>query len=829
MSNIGPKKLPTIRDSKNPEELDVFQREVREAFRQVARDTADSITNITNIISTGTGLVNSVTGIAPIDATPTTGDVVVSIDTSGFLGGSGTTNQVAKWTPDSTHLGDSSITDTGTLVTVANPTVILAPDETQEHLNVSGANVSQMTADLVLESITTDGATLNTNGTTRESVGLLVENGTVRNAGFLEPTGTLNNYGVKTIVDGANGGNVAFYAEASGGATNYSFYGEAGDLYNNGNGSFTGNVTLGDSNADSHTANGIFNVQQLRGKVQTYTGAGGIQTITINPDTTLLRLEPTSILDLVGFTGGGAGRIVLVQNTGSNHALLYPDNVNCINPADRIQMDSEGTGRYLFSGTTTGTVGLLIYNEVTQRWWFAPIAGKNLGGATTIYGNFSTTGSGTITGAASLGSNIANAHALLGTLSLNGTAGTNGQIAYIDGANGPKWGAPSVAGINTFSTNNVIPKGDGSNLVASTWTDDGTVTTTSASSLRMSRAAASQVELQWRQSGQRVWAMYEPASSDQLRIWNDSTGDSMVFDGAGNATFAFQVAVNSSMQVLGNATLGDAAGDAHTVNGTLTCVNDVLVNGNATLGNASTDTHTLNGNITLNNPPAAGPIKYGALQGRLYIKRQVFTASGTYTPSTDAKACMIHVVGCGGGGGGAQGGGAGNCAAGSGGASGAYIKHWIEPGVNLTGGAVTIGTAGAGGASTGGTGGTGGNCSVVVQGVTYTAIGGAGGVGQTTGTSLTAIGATAAPTGSTSTDFTVCEGGTSAFRLSGTSVLAGVGGSNPLGGGGLTVTPNVAGVAGNGYGSGGGGAVATTTNSTGGAGKAGVVIIEEYA
>lgn len=38
MSNIAPKQVPTLRDSKDPQELDVFQREVRELIRRLREE-----------------------------------------------------------------------------------------------------------------------------------------------------------------------------------------------------------------------------------------------------------------------------------------------------------------------------------------------------------------------------------------------------------------------------------------------------------------------------------------------------------------------------------------------------------------------------------------------------------------------------------------------------------------------------------------------------------------------------------------------------------------------------------------------------------------------
>jgi len=81
-------------------------------------------------VSAGTGNVTfSNTGVTQITAgtnvsiSPVGGTGNVTINASGFVGGSGTTNKIPKWTA-STTLGDSTITDTGSLVTIQNNATI---------------------------------------------------------------------------------------------------------------------------------------------------------------------------------------------------------------------------------------------------------------------------------------------------------------------------------------------------------------------------------------------------------------------------------------------------------------------------------------------------------------------------------------------------------------------------------------------------------------------------------------------------------------------------------------------------------------------------------
>lgn len=213
---------------------------------------------------------------------------------------------------------------------------------------------------------------------------------------------------------------------------------------------------------------------------------------------------------------------------------------------------------------------------------------------------------------------------------------------------------------------------------------------------------------------------------------------------------------------------------------------------------------------------------------RFYLGRRVFSTSTRYEPTPGTKAVLLRMVGGGGGGGGTTGG-AGALDASSGGAAGVFLEVWIANAGPIQGGAIVIGAAGAGGTAGGGTGGTGGDTVVTIAGRSFTAKGGPGGLAMGSGATNSFQAHTAIQAGSSSGDFTVAEGGTGGMRLAATSALAGRGGSNPFGCGGTTAAADTTGTPGNGYGSGGGGAVATATNRAGGAGRPGLVIIEEFA
>lgn len=118
------------------------------------------------------------------------------------------------------------------------------------------------------------------------------------------------------------------------------------------------------------------------------------------------------------------------------------------------------------------------------------------------------------------------------------------------------------------------------------------------------------------------WATGEILTSTQMNTLDTDHENSI--DGAAGGTYANSGAINvqaftcTTLATSGNCTLGNAGGDAHTVNGTLTAVNAVTCqstlavtgaatfDGNVTLGNAGADTITCNGALTCNSSASFG-------------------------------------------------------------------------------------------------------------------------------------------------------------------------------------------------------------------------------
>lgn len=226
----------------------------------------------------------------------------------------------------------------------------------------------------------------------------------------------------------------------------------------------------------------------------------------------------------------------------------------------------------------------------------------------------------------------------------------------------------------------------------------------------------------------------------------------------------------------------------------------------------------------------AGVSSFNTLTGAVTsnINHQVFTATGTYTPTSGMLHCIVECVGGGGGGGGSAGTASDIFIAGGGG-GGAYSRVKLTAAQIGASKAVTIGAGGTGGvaAANGGVGGTTSLGSLCV------AVGGTGGVFSSVaqiGNGGTG-GLGSGGTGDLSSDGTSGGGG---YYSTTATILVGVGhgGSSFFNGGAAPAVngTNVNGNAGGRYGGGGSGALTnnTTNTATGGAGGAGVVIVTEY-
>lgn len=204
-----------------------------------------------------------------------------------------------------------------------------------------------------------------------------------------------------------------------------------------------------------------------------------------------------------------------------------------------------------------------------------------------------------------------------------------------------------------------------------------------------------------------------------------------------------------------------------------------------------------------------------ATPGRL-LNVRTLTSSAIYTPTAGTKAIKVTLTGGGGGGGGCQAATTSATFSGAGGGAGGTVIAWItSPASSYS---VTIGAGGAGGVGAN-AGSNGGNS--VFGALTA----GGGGGGQKVSTTSTPGGVS----GTASGGLVNIRGGDGNDGQIGAYFVTGSGGSSLWGGGGRPGAGG--GNVGKAFGSGGGGAydtALTNTSYTGGAGAAGILVVEEY-
>lgn len=225
------------------------------------------------------------------------------------------------------------------------------------------------------------------------------------------------------------------------------------------------------------------------------------------------------------------------------------------------------------------------------------------------------------------------------------------------------------------------------------------------------------------------------------------------------------------------------------------------------------------------NAPPTWETPSGAYIGN---RGEVFTSTGTFTVPTGVTAAKVTVIGGGGNGGAATGTGSASGGGGGGGVAVEYVTG-LTPG-----GTVTVTVGGVAGTSSFGAfcSATGGATAAAVT-TTAAGAGGAGGAG--TGGSLNISGSAGSAgvfhtSGCVTSKFGGCGGGSAGNAAISPSAYGGygvIGQGFISGAGGANAVSDAAGGAASGYGNGGGGAFASSaTDRAGGAGTAGIVIVE---
>lgn len=210
----------------------------------------------------------------------------------------------------------------------------------------------------------------------------------------------------------------------------------------------------------------------------------------------------------------------------------------------------------------------------------------------------------------------------------------------------------------------------------------------------------------------------------------------------------------------------------------------------------------------------------GFLQGLQFgrlLNVRVITTTQTYTPTAGTRNCYVRAVGGGGGGGSGAATSAGQASCAGGGTSGSYLESYY-PVATLTGKTFTIGAAGTSFSTPGSDGGGGGVTEV--SGV-FTCLGGAGGLGGVAVTGLAVASAQALPFNSTGGN--VINGFTSESAVG----IAGPTANYSTAYGGVSPIQS------HGFGGAGGfsgeNETAGSINIQGTNGKAGAIIVYEYA
>lgn len=239
-----------------------------------------------------------------------------------------------------------------------------------------------------------------------------------------------------------------------------------------------------------------------------------------------------------------------------------------------------------------------------------------------------------------------------------------------------------------------------------------------------------------------------------------------------------------------------------------------------------------NGYVLTSNGTGVAPSFQVPTTGTFQVNTQVFTSSGTYTPTSGMVYCIVELVGGGGGGGGCGTASSTQISVGSGGSGGSYSRKILDAATVGASQTITIGAGGSAGASTGPfTGGSGGTTSF---GSIFNATGGNGGNGGSA-TTQDILGGSGGNNSSTGADFSCAGGpggqGVAIFFATGNNFISGgMGGNSTFGGGARSPFETPAdGLTGTGYGGGGSGACNQNgTGRIGGTGFAGIAVITEF-
>lgn len=586
----------------------------------------------------------------------------------------------------------------------------------------------------------------------------------------------------------------------------------------------------------SSAANTVTGIATVNGGILN-ASATGVPSVTVTP-TIGLAGTSTGTITLAGATSGGV--TIQPQSAAGTYNFNLPVTAGS---SGAPLLSGGGAGAPMtfgilglsFGGTNaalTASNGGLVYSTAsalailngTATANQIPLSGSNAAPSwsTAVYP--ATTAAGTV-----LASATANTIAATATPTLGVNGGTGGQITLNGATSGSAVvSVAAAAGTTTFR----LPVGNGSNGQVLSTDGAGNLSYISAGGTGTVTSVAPGAGLTTTiiasPPGSAITTLGTISSAQTV---NAQTGTSYAIADADRAVLltasnaaaqAYTIAQAGASSAFQSGWWVDVSNKSTTVAGVVTITPTTsTINGAATL--------VLRQGQSVRIVSDGTNYQTASLTGVRRVTRQVFSSSGTYTPTVGMITADIECVGGGGGGGGVAGATTFYLGSGGGGAGG-FSRSIVTAATVGASQVVTIGTGGSGGAAGLNNGGAGGASSV---GSLCTANGGGGGTAVSSG-QATAVGGPGGAAGTGGIPLGGSGGSPGIYFSGGTAAVGGGnGGSSFYGGAGVGGTGAGGAATGGGalgYGSGGGGAAANNiaSNAAGGNALGGAAIITEF-